>query len=228
MKVSIIRCEGLPCPQPVLQCKAALDKEPGIPLEIYVDNEAARENVIRFLGSRGYNIVHQEQENAVFKLEAQPLRNGGSSPKQAKDDGVGPANMTCPVSVGRESGNKAGIPVCPHEGNGKTLVLLTSSGVGPGDDVLGEKLMQNFIQTLPELGETLWRVILLNGGVKLAVQGSPVLEALQALEEKGVSILVCGTCLEFFHLLEHKQVGQTTNMLDVVTSMQLADKVLNF
>jgi sulfur relay (sulfurtransferase) complex TusBCD TusD component (DsrE family) len=60
----------------------------------------------------------------------------------------------------------------------------------------------------------------------LAVAGSPCLEKLQALAASGVSILVCGTCLDHFGLLEQKRVGETTNMLDVVTSMQLADKVI--
>jgi sulfur relay (sulfurtransferase) complex TusBCD TusD component (DsrE family) len=67
---------------------------------------------------------------------------------------------------------------------------------------------------------------MVNGGVKLAVKDSPVIEELKKLEASGVSILVCGTCLDFFGILDAKAVGQTTNMLDVVTSMQLATKVL--
>ena len=47
------------------------------------------------------------------------------------------------------------------------------------------------------------------------------------LETEGLTILVCGTCLDHFDLLARKQVGQTTNMLDIVTAMQLADKVIN-
>ena len=86
--------------------------------------------------------------------------------------------------------------------------------------------MKNFLTTLPELGNTLWRIVLLNGGVTLATEGSPVLAELQALEKDGVTILVCGTCLEHFGLLAKKTVGQTTNMLDVVTGMQLADKII--
>jgi hypothetical protein len=42
-----------------------------------------------------------------------------------------------------------------------------------------------------------------------------------------LQILVCGTCLTHFDLLKRKQVGVTTNMLDIVTAMQLADKVIN-
>ena len=37
----------------------------------------------------------------------------------------------------------------------------------------------------------------------------------------------CGTCLTHLNLMEKKAIGQTTNMLDIVTAMQLADKVIN-
>jgi intracellular sulfur oxidation DsrE/DsrF family protein len=69
--------------------------------------------------------------------------------------------------------------------------------------------------------------VLLNAGVKLTVSGSQVLASLQELEKNGVMILVCGTCLNHFQLLEKKEVGETTNMLDIVTHMQLADKVIS-
>ena len=64
-------------------------------------------------------------------------------------------------------------------------------------------------------------------GVKLTIEGSEVLPNLKELEDSGTTILVCGTCLDHFNLLEKKQVGETTNMLDIVTAMQLADKVIN-
>ena len=98
--------------------------------------------------------------------------------------------------------------------------------LGRGDDVLGTKLMASFISTLKEMGPDLWCVVMLNAGVKLAVAGSEVLAGLQDLEHSGVRLLVCGTCLTYFKLLEAKQVGETTNMLDIVTAMQLADKVI--
>ncbi len=80
--------------------------------------------------------------------------------------------------------------------------------------------------TLKEMGPELWCVVILNAGVKLAVGGSEVLPGLLALEHSGVRLLVCGTCLNHFELLEAKQVGETTNMLDIITAMQLADKVI--
>jgi intracellular sulfur oxidation DsrE/DsrF family protein len=63
--------------------------------------------------------------------------------------------------------------------------------------------------------------------VKLTIEGAEALPAIQQLEAQGVSVLVCGTCLNHFNLLEQKKVGETTNMLDIVTSLQLADKVIS-
>jgi len=95
------------------------------------------------------------------------------------------------------------------------------------DDELGLKLMINFIKTLKEMQPDLWRLVFVNNGVKLTVNGSAVLDELKSLAENGTQILVCGTCLTHFNLLDKKEVGETTNMLDIVTAMQVADKVIN-
>jgi selenium metabolism protein YedF len=109
----------------------------------------------------------------------------------------------------------------------KILVLLATDRLGKGDDELGRKIVINFIRTMKEMGDDLWRLVLLNAGVKLAVEGSESLHQLQELAREGLDILVCGPCLKTFQLLEKKQVGELTSMLDIVTSMQLADKVIS-
>lgn len=201
----ILDCAGLPCPQPVLQCKQCLDNENPAGVAVLVDNEAARENVSRFLATRGY-AVRVEREGALWKVA------GTASATPA----AGPEACACAPMSAAELGGLGQ----------KVAVFITSDVMGRGDDELGGKLMANFLSTLPELGGELWRIILVNAGVRLAVAGSPVLDKLQALAGAGVAILVCGTCLTHFGLLEKKQVGETTNMLDVVTSLQLASKVI--
>jgi selenium metabolism protein YedF len=99
--------------------------------------------------------------------------------------------------------------------------------MGFGDDALGSGLIRNFLGTLNEMGDGLWRLVFLNSGVKLTIEGAETLPAIQQLEAQGVSVLVCGTCLNHFNLLEQKKVGETTNMLDIVTSLELADKVIS-
>jgi len=68
---------------------------------------------------------------------------------------------------------------------------------------------------------------LYNGGVKLSTREGKALEALQALEERGVTIWICGTCLEFFKLEEDRRVGSITNMYDIMNTMATAGKVVS-
>ena len=124
------------------------------------------------------------------------------------------------------AGEKSISPVPAGDGK-KILVILATDHLGQGDDQLGEKIVINFIRTLKEMGDDLWRLVLLNGGVKLAVEGAESLPQLQELAENGLGILVCGPCLKVFNLFEKRQVGELTSMLDIVTSMQLADKVIS-
>ena len=196
-------CRGLACPGPVLRCKKCVEADAPRTLTVLVDNEAARENVSRFLSQRGYAVVVDQQPGGLSVLTATA--------------GEAAAPVTAATASPRPTAS---------ENTGQTVAFLTADTIGRGDDALGTKLMVNFLATLPELGEKLWRIILVNGGVRLAVAGSPGLAQLKALEQAGVSILVCGTCLDFFGLLDKKEVGQTTNMLDVVTSLDLADKII--
>jgi selenium metabolism protein YedF len=207
MPEHVLDCRGLPCPQPVLQCKACLEA-PDAPtaFTVLVDNEAAKENVGRFLSRQGVETRVGDGDGGLYRI----IASRGAAGEKPQAPTVAAA---CSV-------------LSPEPSALQTLVFVASDTVGRGDEELGAKLMLNFVSTLPELGESLWRIILVNAGVKLAVEGSLCLEKLQSLSAAGVSILVCGTCLDHFGLLEQKRVGETTNMLDVVTSMQLADKVI--
>lgn len=208
MPTVTVNCEALPCPQPVMKLKKLLEASCPTKLTIIVDNEPALENVSRFLASQGFVSSHDKLDN-TWIIQAQRV-NAACSAVTDKE----PHSAAAPSSQ-----TKAGEEM-------KTLVMLISPVFGEGDDELGKKLMKNFISTLPEMGNSLWRIVLLNGGVELATQSSHVLEELRLLESLGVSVLVCGTCLEHFKLLKKKAVGETTNMLDVVTSMQLAEKII--
>ncbi|MFZ5585209.1 MAG: sulfurtransferase-like selenium metabolism protein YedF [Thermodesulfobacteriota bacterium] len=195
----MLDCRGLACPQPVLRAKQLL--ETGAPelIELLVDNAAASQNVARFLASQGYHAEIASQ-GADFLIRG---RRDASLP-------VGePPALGCAAGEG-----------------GRVLVFVRAATLGRGDDGLGAGLMKNFLLTLKEMGPSLWRLVFVNGGVKLCCAGSESLAALTELSAKGVGILVCGTCLNHFGLLEQKQVGETTNMLDIVTSLQVADKVI--
>jgi selenium metabolism protein YedF len=190
-------CRGLACPNPVIKTKELVEQGEVTQLTVLVDNPAAQENVSRFLERAGFQ-VKVEGRGDTFAVT-------GSRTDAA------PCRVAVPEAA---------------EAPRKILVFIGSATLGRGDDFLGSRLMVNFISTLKEMKPELWCVVLVNSGVQLAVAGSEVLAGLQDLEQSGVKLLVCGTCLNHFQLLEAKQVGKTTNMLDIVTAMQLADKVV--
>ena len=194
-----IDARGLACPAPVLQTKAAIDQENPETVQVVVDNMASQQNVQRFLESQGYRTeLKQDGEDYLV------VGTSDGQPRAQKQKKVETA-----------------------EDAEKIMVMCATDRMGFGDDELGLKLMVNYIRTLKEMGPNLWRLVFVNNGVKLCIEGSEVLEDLKAYEKDGLTILVCGTCLDHFNLLESKQVGVTTNMLDIVTAMQLADKVIN-
>jgi selenium metabolism protein YedF len=198
-----VDARGLACPEPVLKTKAAIEK-PGVSVvQIQVDNDAAVENVSRFLAYQGFQV--SVDSHVQYSLV----------------EGVKEEN-----DVETQPGTEVNAPSRTSDAQ-KIVVMIGSRTIGKGDDELGEKLMMSYIRTLKEMGDDLWRLIFVNGGVYFATEGAELLPDLMALEEQGITILVCGTCLNHFDILGKKRVGQTTNMLDIITAMQLADKVIS-
>lgn len=195
-------CRGLACPAPVMQVRDILAQEKPPAVAVIIDNEPARENVSRFLAHQGFQVATQQM---------------GSDFRVTGIAGEG----ACPVMSEAEINGVAG------DTPKKILVMVGSDRLGRGDDTLGAGLLLNFLKTLKEMGPELWRLIFVNGGVKLTASGAEAVSVLRELAETGVSILACGTCLDHFQLLDQKEVGETTNMLDIVTSLQVADKIIN-
>lgn len=193
-----IDARGLACPAPVLQTKVALQEDHPNRVRVVVDNAASQQNVQRFLESQGFlTALEQDGVDCVVIGSCDSVPSAQPQP-----------------DPGQPSDAK------------KIMVMCATDRIGYGDDVLGLKLMINFLRTLKEMGDELWRLVFVNNGVKLTIEGSEVLEDLKTYEAAGLNILVCGTCLDHFKLLGKKQVGATTNMLDIVTAMQLSDRVI--
>lgn len=206
-------CRGLACPAPVLKTKEAIETGEVIKITVRVDNSAARDNVSRFLNRVGYETT-SVQDGTDFVITG--------TKKQVSPTNLEPlsSELTCSTE--------------PKQQLEKILIIIATNRLGKeatsplerdNNFSLGEALMKNFIATLKEL-TGLWRIIFINSGVMLTVEESPVIDLLKDLEKSGISILVCGTCLNFYNLTHKKRVGETTNMLDIVTSMQVATKVI--
>ncbi|MBI9097719.1 MAG: sulfurtransferase-like selenium metabolism protein YedF, partial [Spirochaetaceae bacterium] len=96
-------------------------------------------------------------------------------------------------------------------------IFINSSAIGSGDGKLGEKLMEAFIYTLTELDKKPQYILMMNSGVRVAVEGSTSIENLKDLEESGVKILVCGACLDFYEIKDKLKAGKISNMYEIAS-----------
>jgi selenium metabolism protein YedF len=110
--------------------------------------------------------------------------------------------------------------------NENTLIQVNQYGMGQGNDALGLKLMGNYFKLLVEDNHLPRFVVFYNAGVKFLSQGSPVIEELKTVESKGVKLLACKTCLDFFELTDKLEVGVAGTMHDIIALQANADKVI--
>ncbi len=106
------------------------------------------------------------------------------------------------------------------------VILITGQYMGRGDDALGKILMKSFLYTLTQMKDTVATMIFINSGVTLTSQGSEVLDYLLELEQSGVEILSCGTCLDYYNLKNQLMVGRVSNMYSILERVSAADKVI--
>jgi selenium metabolism protein YedF len=193
-------CRGLACPQPVLNTRSALQAGDS-PFVVLVDNESSCTNVRRFAESQGARVA-VEQQGDDYRLVIQPGR-----PAPAVEAPL-PA---CEIAAPRRR---------------DLVVYVSSEGMGRGDDELGATLMAAFLDTLAHLKDEISHAIFVNGGARLAVAGSPVLEELLQLEQLGVQVLVCGTCLNHFGVKDKLAVGSVSNMYAIIETLAAAGRVI--
>jgi len=191
-------CRGLACPQPVLETRRALEGATA-PFQVLVDNEGSCTNVTRFAESQGAHVSAASQgSDYLLTIEPGTREEAGPVPP-----------IACVVPPAKD-----------------LVVYVASEGMGHGDDALGLKLMAAFLDTLSHFKDGLSHVVLVNGGARLAVEGSPVLEQLRQLEQLGAAILVCGTCLNHYGIADKLAVGSISNMYAIIETLSKAGRVM--
>ena len=198
----IIDCRGMACPLPVVNAKKAAEGlNPGDVLTVLVDNEIAVQNLTRFAEHKGFAVSAQkkaEQEYAVIMTVA-------GTAADAKEE-----EIVCAVDA-RSKG---------------MLVVLSANVMGTGDAKLGTALMKAFVFALTKQDQLPDTILCYNTGASLTCEGADTLEDLKLLESEGVTVLTCGTCLDFYGLKEKLAVGGVTNMYDIVERMENAAQII--
>jgi selenium metabolism protein YedF len=199
----IVDARGLPCPQPVLKTKEALEQSKGEPLQVAISNQESRDNVIRFLTHSGIEIDRVEEKGGEFYILT----------KQSE----GKIRVASPQEV---------VSCDPQATGIATTIFINKDRIGHGSDELGSNLIKAFIATIKDLSVQPRTICFMNSGVKLTVKGAETLPYLKELEARGIDLLVCGTCLNYFNLKEQLEVGKISNMYDISETMLKSSKVV--
>lgn len=226
--MNTLDCKGLACPEPVLRTRELIEKQKPAEFMVVVDNSTAVENITRYVNNNGYTVARvHKKDDACFELVVQKVES--TLDEHEEIPGLERTHFFKDTEIFNKEplflkNGEVPADYTDQTKKRKTVVLLATDKLGHGDDELGAKLMENFLATLTEMD--VWQIIMLNGGVQLATKEGKNLESLKKLAGQGVKINVCGTCLNHFGLVEAKKIGETTNMLDIVTTLDLADKVI--
>ena len=196
---------GDTCPIPVVKTKQAIQALGGAGVvQTLVDNEIAVQNLTKMAQQKGYGVTAQKLEEWKFQVTMTVGENAANL--QAEEETL------CQPR--------------PASGAEKTVVVIAAATMGAGDDALGKTLMKGFLYALGQQDRLPETILLYNGGAALACEGSVSLEDLQSMEARGVEILTCGTCLNFYGLTEKLKVGGITNMYTIVEKMTHADRTI--
>ncbi len=193
----VIDAKGKACPMPVIMAKKEIDT--GVKFfDIEVDNKIAVENLKKLANSQGFTTTIEES-NGNFRVN---FSNGCEE---------------CEEVLAKVQGKK---PL------GNWSIFVNKEIIGAGNEELGQSLMKMFIYTISE-GEDLPKSILfMNGGVKVPSLNEQGIEHLKVLQDKGVELLVCGACLNFYGLEDKLEVGKISNMYEITNAMKEASKVI--
>jgi len=194
-----IDAQGLNCPEPVILTKKAMVDNNDI--IIVVDNKTAKENLSRLASKENYNFQIEEETNETITI-----------------------HLYAKESLPEESSQ---IPIIKKDhSEGPLVYQINSEFMGSGDDELGSILMRAFLHTVTEMDQKPDILILYNSGVKLAAKDSLVIDDLKELEQKGTTIMICGTCTNYYEISEIISAGTISNMYDILETLNTAGKIV--
>ena len=193
---------GDTCPLPVIKTMNALKELNGAgTVEVLVDNEVAVQNLTRLAENKGCTIETEKRSEKEYRV-----------------------TLTAGEAV-EETGDEASFCTVPAAQK-KIVVVISADHMGEGSDELGKILLKGFLFALRQQDTLPKTILFYNRGAFVSTEGSASVEDLKDMEARGVEILTCGTCLNYYGLTEKLAVGGVTNMYSIVEAMTGADRIV--
>jgi selenium metabolism protein YedF len=201
--MKIIDVRGKKCPMPLIETKKALKElAEGESLKVVLDSETSVQNVMRYLKDNGIT-AEQQKKGSEFELLVS---------KSGKIETLSEVDPYCEAPVPTDK---------------SYVVVFAKDRIGEGDNELGLVLAGSLLNTIREYDVLPQKIIFLNSGINLVLKGAPALVHLTELEKRGVELITCGTCLNYFEKTDQLAVGRITNMYEILDSMLKAGKVVS-
>lgn len=194
----VVDARGLGCPMPVINTKKAMEEYPEATIITLVDNDVAKENVMKLATSMGYSYKACDRgDHSRIEINIDECAMQREVDKDERED---------------------------------IVYFITSDVLGvdkkAADHEIGElgtNLMKSFLFTISERSTMPKAIIFMNSGVYLATEDIP---ALKVMEDKGTTVLSCGTCLNYYGIQEAVKVGTVSNMYEIVETLTSSAKVM--
>lgn len=198
-------CTGKNCPVPLIETKKMLETMEGGVLRTIVDNETAKENISKFAKSMDYSYsITENKGNYVVEI-----RKGGT--EKTADS----------AAINHNPGDDKAKKITSEKSG--LVVMISKHYMGEGSKELGRILINGYVYALTEVKPLPKAILFVNEGVRLTCEGSETLESLRILEQQGVEIISCGTCLDYLQLKTLLAVGSVGNMYSIVELMNGAE-----
>lgn len=195
-----INAKGLVCPQPLILTKKAVESSDEKDFLVIVDNDTAVKNLEKFAKSSNLDFKFDKKSDQEFNVY---------------------------VSKSNNTEIKEPTQFCSVDNSDNTVIAISKNFMGNGSEELGKLLIKGFIYTSSEYDKLPKIIVFFNSGVKLTTEGSPCLDDLEKLQDNGVEIISCGTCLDYYGLKEKLKVGEISNMYTIYETLFNAGKVIN-
>ena len=198
---------GKVCPVPGIKAEQAAKELGGAgEVEVFVDNKTAVENLKKLAAQKGFEASSENMASGIYRVSLEVSEEAYQKLQLSEESAA--------VCETAEAGEK------------KTVVVISSDKMGEGSDELGKVLIKGFIFAISEQEKLPDTILFYNGGAKLTCNGSDSLDDIRSLEEAGVKVMTCGTCLNHYGLTEELAVGTVTNMYVIAETMTSADLIV--
>lgn len=200
-----VDAKGLACPAPVIKTKKAIESIDGGIVEVIVSGETPKLNVLKLAKSMNCfsKIIKEIEGEIVIHIE----KEKGSDIVSDKKEAI-------------ESENNSSISKKDE------CIFITADKMGRGNDELGAVLIKGFIYALTEAEPYPKKILFVNSAITLTTTNEETVKNLKILEDAGVEIISCGTCLDYYNLKDQVKVGIISNMYTIVESLKEATNTI--